>query len=179
MTDEVRRAGGAPLLPGSRSPLGRAAWFEVWARVVELRLRHGGGRVRVRTTACLELPGDEVVLVPADLVYRSRDCLAVTMVLCGPDGEEAGWTFAWDLLRQGLTGPAGRGDIRIRPAPGAVPMVEVALSGRYEATVLFPTADVRSFVSRVRTVAPLDAPRIQRSLGEELATIMGKDTAWS
>jgi len=138
-----------------------------------MRLRHGGGdQVRVRTTGCLELPGDEVVLVSADLVYRSRDCLAVTMVLCGPDGEESGWTFAWELLGRGLARPAGEGDIRIRPSPGATPMVEVALSGGCEVKVLFPAGDVGCFVSRVRTVVPLDSAHIQRSLSDELAAIM-------
>ncbi|WP_329133754.1 SsgA family sporulation/cell division regulator [Streptomyces sp. NBC_01476] len=128
--------------------------------------------MEVRTTGCVDLPGDEAAVVTADLVYRPRDCLAVNMVLRGPDGVAVGWTFAWELLSQGLVGPAGEGDIRVRPLRGAEPLVEVVLATSFGARVRFPARDIGFFVSRVRAFASHDEPHIARSLDAELATIM-------
>jgi hypothetical protein len=134
----------------------------------------GGGSVQVRTTGCLDLPGGETVLVAAELVYRPRDCLAVNMVLCGPDGVEVGWIFGWELLSRGLIGPVGEGDIRVRPIPGAVPLIEAVLMSTFGARVCFPAKDVGFFISRVRALAPLNAGRIARSLDAELLAITEK-----
>jgi hypothetical protein len=60
----------------------------------------GTASVVVGTTAFLELPGDEAVLVVADLEYRPGDCWAVRLVLRGPDGVGVCWTFAWNCSPQ-------------------------------------------------------------------------------
>ncbi|WNI14287.1 SsgA family sporulation/cell division regulator [Actinacidiphila sp. ITFR-21] len=130
-----------------------------------------GEPMAVRTTGCLELPGEEVALVGAELVYRPGDCLAVRMALRGPDGTEVGWTFGWELLGQGLTGPAGQGDVRVRPVRDPVPMVEVVLASAFGARVRFPARDVRYFVDKVRALASLDAHRVSPALDAELAAI--------
>jgi hypothetical protein len=129
--------------------------------------------VKTVTTGHLHLTGEDGVLVTADLIYRPRDCLAVNMVLRGPDGVEAGWTFAWQLLAHGLLAPAGDGDITVRPAlaPDATPVVEVCLTSSFTARMRFSARDIGSFVNTVRSRAHLDAKHIRPSLDAELTAI--------
>jgi hypothetical protein len=126
----------------------------------------------VTTAGALRLPGDEVALIGAELVYRPGDPLAADLLLTGPDGEEVGWTFAWELLERGLTVPAGEGDLRVRPVGGPVPAVEIALSTSFAAHIRLSAADVGSFVGAVRARAPRDGGGIAQDLDEELALII-------
>lgn len=126
----------------------------------------------MRTAGALDLPGDEVALIVAELVYRPGDPLAANLLLTGPDGEEVGWTFAWDLLERGLSGPTGQGDLRVRPADGPVPCVEIALSTSFSARIRLSAADVGSFVTAVRARAPRDTVEIAHDLDQELALII-------
>jgi hypothetical protein len=127
--------------------------------------------MRMTTTGHLYLSEERIALVAADLVYRPRDCLAVNMVLCGPDGVEASWTFAWRLLARGLVAPAGDGDIVVRPVGRVTPSVETVLTSTFTARMRFPAREVGYFVSKVRSRARQDAQHIRRSLDAELATI--------
>lgn len=131
-----------------------------------------GEPVRVRTAGALALPGDEVALITAELVYRPGDPLAANLLLTGPDGAEVGWTFAWDLLERGLAGPAGQGDLRVRPADGPIPCVEISLTTSFSACIRLSAADVGAFVTAVRARAPRDTVGIARDLDQELAVIM-------
>ncbi|MEC3998478.1 SsgA family sporulation/cell division regulator [Actinacidiphila sp. DG2A-62] len=122
----------------------------------------------------LDLSGDHdaaVAPVAADLVYRPRDPLAVNMVLRGPDGVEVGWTFAWELLARGLRGPAGEGDVRVRPLHGAGSLIEVALATSFGVRMHFPARAVDDFVRKVRARADADAEGVPRALEAALATI--------
>jgi hypothetical protein len=127
--------------------------------------------LKVATTGYLSLSEGHGVLVAAELVYRPRDCLAVNMLLCGPDGVEAAWTFAWELLARGLVAPAGEGDVTVRPVRGTVPAVEVLLASSFSASMRFPARDVGYFISKVRARALSDARHISTSLAAELAGI--------
>jgi hypothetical protein len=133
----------------------------------------------VTSAGCLYLDGRGGFPVTADLVYRPRDCLAVNMLLRGPDGVEVGWTFAWHLLGQGLHALAGEGDITVRPLPAAgvlvgAPAVEVALRGSFAVRLVFPAADIDSFVRAIRSRAGDDARHIAPDLELELAVITGR-----
>jgi hypothetical protein len=134
--------------------------------------RHGEEPVRVRTAGALQLPGDEAALIVAELVYRPGDPLAANLLLTGPDGAEVGWTFAWELLERGLVVPAGEGDLRVRPVPGPVPAVEIALSTSFAARIRLSAADIGSFVTAVRARAPYDDGEIAVDLDQELASII-------
>lgn len=66
----------------------------------------------------LQPDGDApVVPVRVRLTYDPSDPFAVHAAFrTGPD-TEIGWVFARELLAAGLTGPAGIGDVRVRPVP--------------------------------------------------------------
>ncbi len=73
------------------------------------------------TMRCVDSEGESVVL-EATLGYHATDPYAVTATfrteIC-----EVVWTFARELLTQGLTDPAGEGDVHVCPAwmPTAAP----------------------------------------------------------
>ncbi|WP_143172540.1 SsgA family sporulation/cell division regulator [Actinacidiphila paucisporea] len=129
--------------------------------------------MRTATTGYLMLSEEHLVPVAAELVYRPRDPLAVSMVLCGPDGVEAAWTFAWQILAQGLVAPAGEGDLRVRPVParGTTPAVELRMTSSFTARVLLPAREIGYFVGKIRGRAHVDASHIRRSLDAELSAI--------
>lgn len=125
-------------------------------------------------TGFVVLAEDEGAVVAAELVYRPDDCLAVRLVLVGPDGMEVTWTFAWELLALGLMRPAGDGDITVRPVPDPLAGVEVALGSPSVARVWLPvadTADTADFVRRVRRRVGRDVGGIAPALDQELAAI--------
>lgn len=132
--------------------------------------RSSGVPLRVGTTGFVVLADDEGAIVAAELVYRAGDCLAVRLVLLGPDGMEVTWIFAWELLALGLMFPAGDGDITVRPSPGPVAGVEVVLSPS-TARVWLPVEDVADFVRRVRKRVGRDVRGIAPALDRELAAI--------
>src|SRR4051794_11482988 len=78
--------------------------------------------------------------VPAALVYDSVDPFAVRVRFgdCGPEDmdspydvpdDDGGveWLLSRDLLRAGLTGPVGEGDVRLWPARGGAAVVFLQL----------------------------------------------------
>ena len=73
-------------------------------------------------------PGAPVVPVKVDLTYHSRDPYAVQASFRTGNGTAVDWVFARDLLHEGLTGPAGTGDVRVQPVPGNPTRVQLELS---------------------------------------------------
>lgn len=131
--------------------------------------------VRVSALGAVEVPGEAVVLVATDLVYRSRDPLAVTMVLRDGEGGEIAWTFAWDLLVQGQTRPAGEGDVRVRPLHHRLlRCVEVALAPTFAVRVRIPAPELDAFLAAVRGRAARDAEHVAHELDAELAVIVAR-----
>jgi hypothetical protein len=128
--------------------------------------------VTVRTVGMLELPGTAGVMVAADLVYRVRDCFAVTMVLRGPDDVEVSWTFAWDLLERGLSAATGEGEVRVGPVPGSEGIVEVVLASSFGARMAFPTRDIAGFLRLARPLFARGLSGVSADLDRELAAIM-------
>ena len=131
----------------------------------------GGVPLRVGTTGFVVLADGEGAIVAAELVYRPDDCLAVRLVLLGPDGMEVTWTFAWELLALGLMFPAGDGDITVRPAPGPLAGVEVILVSPSGARVWLPAEKAADFVRKVRKRVGRDVSGIAPALDLELAAI--------
>lgn len=133
--------------------------------------RPGNIPLKVGTTGFVVLADDDGAVVAAELVYRPDDCLAVRLVLLGPDDIEVTWTFAWELLALGLLFPAGDGDITVRPAPGPIAGVEVALISPSVARVWLPAENTADFVRRVRKRVGRDICGIAPALDLELAAI--------
>ncbi|MFD7627816.1 SsgA family sporulation/cell division regulator [Streptomyces sp. NPDC059851] len=64
----------------------------------------------------LVLSPDRSVPVPARLVYRADDPYAVHVTFHTGSSAPVNWTFARELLVEGVFRPCGHGDVRIWPA---------------------------------------------------------------
>lgn len=113
--------------------------------------------------------------VEAKLRYHSGDPYAVTIIfLVGL--KEVSWTFGRDLLLDGLRGPAGHGDVRLRPLLDshghAVVMIELHSPGG-AALVQAPARDLHRFVGRMTTLVGLGSEAKHLDLDAEVAAILG------
>jgi Streptomyces sporulation and cell division protein, SsgA len=120
--------------------------------------------------AVLCVPGLPDLVLPVLLRYSAADPYAVRMVLL-PDGggdESVEWMFARTLLTEGLTGPAGEGDVRVRVL-GREVCVELAGS----ASVLLPLDGLVEFLADSYTVVPTGCESGVGALDRELARLLG------
>lgn len=112
--------------------------------------------------------------VEATFHYDARDPFAVRVDFPASatlEGTEVSWTFARELLRDGLTGPAGTGDVRVRPHGWERLIVEFhAPEGM--AVVHLPSAEVRGFLERTAGVVAPGEERITVDLDRCLAALM-------
>ncbi|MEU5211630.1 SsgA family sporulation/cell division regulator [Streptomyces sp. NPDC020742] len=112
---------------------------------------------------------------PAVLHYRPADPLAVRMSFppeISLDGSAVYWTFARELLDEGLREPAGRGDVRVRPAgPDRTVMEFHADEGI--AMVQLRTADLRRFLARSYASVPAGAEAAHLGMERDLAELFG------
>jgi len=69
-------------------------------------------------TLSLVVPGDEPLPVDATLGYDATDPFAVHLDIAAGDGMVR-WSFARELLTDGVEQPTGAGDVRIIPVGGA------------------------------------------------------------
>ncbi|MFE1171067.1 SsgA family sporulation/cell division regulator [Streptomyces sp. NPDC058773] len=126
-------------------------------------------QVRLIATA----PGPHAV--PAMLQYQPADPLAVRMSFppeISLDGSAVDWSFARELLDEGLRMPAGRGDVRVRPAgPNRTVMEFHADEGI--ALVQLRTTDVRRFLARSYQAVPAGAESAHLDLESGLAELFG------
>lgn len=77
----------------------------------------------------LVLSPEHSIPVPARLSYRSDDPYAVRFTFHVSSDSPVNWTFARELLTEGLRRPCGHGDVRIWPGrAGGRAVVCVALS---------------------------------------------------
>ncbi|MFD3942021.1 SsgA family sporulation/cell division regulator [Streptomyces sp. NPDC058579] len=94
--------------------------------------------------------------VPATLRYDREDPFAVSMAFPPPatlEGVEVSWAFARELLVQGIDGPAGLGDVRVRPYGYDRTVVEFhAPEG--VAVVHVRTSELRHFIQRSQHLVP-------------------------
>jgi hypothetical protein len=68
------------------------------------------------------------VPVSVDLTYSSQDPYAVQASFRTGSTTAVEWVFARDLLHEGLTRPAGTGDVRVQPVPLNPGRVQLELS---------------------------------------------------
>ncbi|MFF3006733.1 SsgA family sporulation/cell division regulator [Kitasatospora sp. NPDC057940] len=84
--------------------------------------------------------------------YRSADPYAVELDF-GADEGGAVWVLSRELLRLGLRGPAGDGDVHIEPGDGD--MVFIALGGRVGIALLNAPADpLARFLAATEDLVP-------------------------
>ena len=125
--------------------------------------------------------------VPAALVYDSTDPFAVrvrfgdgaaddveTALYDDPD-DDGGveWLLSRDLLRAGLTGPVGEGDVRLWPARGGLDVLFLQLrapSG--EAMFELSGAVVGDFLRETELLVPAGGESDQLRVDEELSALL-------
>lgn len=126
-------------------------------------------RARLITADNQELP------VPATLRYSSTDPLAVCVDFppeVSLDGRGVTWTFARALLEQGLSGPAGGGDVHLWPWGRDTTVVEFhSPSGL--ALLQFDTPTLRCFLLRTYAVVGAGEEDLGQAVEQGLSALFG------
>ena len=133
--------------------------------------------VRAAVTLRLVMPRAEV-FVEASLRYDRDDPYAVHLSFQAPSGREPiEWLFARSLASDGLTRPAGHGDVRIWPSredPTGPVYVELrSPSGRAQFAV--PRPVLTEFLDRSHEVVPLGQEAYYVDLDAELHLLLHED----
>jgi hypothetical protein len=135
-------------------------------------------RVQVEVSLSLVVPEGTALPVLASLRYEPVDPYAVQVVFhAGGDepGAEVSWSFARQLLVDGLREPSGMGDVRVWPWVGDDgPAAALALSSP-DGHALFevPRASLEDFLSRTYTQVALGAESEYLDLDATLANLLG------
>lgn len=122
----------------------------------------------------LAMSPESGIAVPALLSYRVSDPLAVHFTFHVGTDAPVEWSFARDLLTEGLRRPCGHGDVRMWPSvAGDGPVLNLALASLDgDALLTAPADDIRSWLRATeRLVAPGDEP-VASSLDAELAAVL-------
>jgi hypothetical protein len=112
--------------------------------------------------------------VPATLRYDREDPFAVSMAFPPPatlEGVEVSWAFSRELLAEGVEGPAGVGDVRVRPYGYDRTVVEFhAPEG--VAVVHLRTAELRRFLKRSQHLVPVGREHQYLDWDQDLAQLL-------
>lgn len=122
----------------------------------------------------LVVPGSTSLPVLADLTYDVADPYAVRVAFHtgGPDVVE--WTFARQLLTEGVARPGGEGDVQVWPShSGSRPIVCIALSSP-SGRALFeaPLGEVVEFLTRTYALVPTGSESDHVDVDAELALLL-------
>ncbi|MEV0300220.1 SsgA family sporulation/cell division regulator [Streptomyces prasinus] len=112
--------------------------------------------------------------VPARLGYRTGDPYAVHIVFHVDSGQPVHWTFARDLLIEGVFRPCGHGDVRVWPSKAAgrgVLLVALSSPGG-DALLEVPAAPVSSWLERTLRVVPPGSESGWLGLDDGLAALL-------
>ncbi|MET9681241.1 SsgA family sporulation/cell division regulator [Streptomyces coeruleorubidus] len=114
--------------------------------------------------------------VPARLGYVTDDPYAVHVTFHIDSAHPVHWTFARDLLVEGVFRPCGRGDVRVWPAKSeGRGVVLVALSSPDgDALLEAPAAQVSAWLERTLRVVPPGTEGEQLGLDDELAELLAQ-----
>jgi hypothetical protein len=127
----------------------------------------------------LVVPGSVSLPVPSDLRYDPSDPYAVHVSFRTGQEDTVEWTFARQLLTDGVTCPVGEGDVQVWPTTGDdLPVVCLALcspSGR--ALFEMPLTELVEFLSATYAAVPTGSESAHVDLDAELALLLWSDGA--
>ena len=112
--------------------------------------------------------------IPATLRYDRADPFAVRMTFPAPatlEGVEVCWTFARDLLVDGLDDAVGSGDVRVRPYGYDRTVLEFR-APEGTAVVHVRSGEVRDFLGRTTELVPVGLEHLQVDLDGDLAELL-------
>ncbi|MFJ8587643.1 SsgA family sporulation/cell division regulator [Streptomyces sp. NPDC093595] len=122
----------------------------------------------------LVLSPERSIPVPARLTYRTDDPYAVHITFHVGSDHPVNWTFARELLVEGVFRPCGHGDVRIWPTTldgrGVVLMALSSPDG--DALLEVPAVAVSAWLERTLRVVPPGAESEQLGLDDELAELL-------
>lgn len=126
----------------------------------------------------LVVPGESTLPVAARVSYDAADPYAVTV--CFQLGQSADedivWTFARQLLTDGVSRPAGEGDVQVWPAAGGVDgAARVCLrmsSPHGEASFEGAMVDVVSFLASTYVIVPTGEESSRLDVDAALARLL-------
>jgi hypothetical protein len=124
----------------------------------------------------LVVPGASSLPVLADLSYDGTDPYAVQVAFHtgSTDGDVVQWTFARQLLSDGVSFPAGEGDVQVWPSgDGSGAVVCLALSSP-SGRALFevPLRDLVDFLRRTHDAVPPGTESEHVDVDAELALLL-------
>ncbi|MEU3535618.1 MULTISPECIES: SsgA family sporulation/cell division regulator [Streptomyces] len=124
----------------------------------------------------LILSPERSIPVPARLVYRSDDPYAVHVVFHINSEFPVHWTFARDLLVEGVFRPCGHGDVRVWPTKSAGrSVVLMALtSPDGDALLEAPTPQVSAWLERTLRVVPPGTEGGQLGIDDALDQLLAR-----
>jgi hypothetical protein len=135
--------------------------------------------VTVRTELQLRLlvPGATSMPVRAGLSYDAADPYAVTVAFhtgSGSSGEVVDWTFARQLLTDGVTAPVGQGDVQVWPSSDAgEPVVCLSLSSPSgKALFEVPVPELVEFLTMTYAAVPTGSESEHVDVDAELALLL-------
>jgi hypothetical protein len=127
----------------------------------------------------LVLSPERSIAVPARLAYRTADPYAVHITFHTASEHPVDWTFARELLVEGVFRPCGHGDVRIRPATGEgrnVILLELS-SPDGEALLEVSSAAVSAWLERTLRVVPPGTESERLGIDGALAELLARTGA--
>jgi hypothetical protein len=110
-----------------------------------------------------------------DLVFDPTDPYAVQLVFAHESGQEVVWSFARDLLAEGLYEPAGDGDVLVWPClatTGSAVVVIELRSPHGMAMLQTSSKAVQQFVSEIFALVPAGTESSRMALDELVAYLL-------
>ncbi|RFU82386.1 SsgA family sporulation/cell division regulator [Streptomyces triticagri] len=122
----------------------------------------------------LVLSPERSIPVPARLAYRASDPYAVHITFHIGSEQPVNWTFARELLVEGVFRPCGHGDVRIWPTKvdGRSVVLMALTSPDGDALLEAPAAIVSAWLERTLRVVPPGTEQDRLSLDEVLADLL-------
>ncbi|MFF5855567.1 SsgA family sporulation/cell division regulator [Streptomyces sp. NPDC012751] len=124
----------------------------------------------------LILSPEHSVPVPARLSYRSDDPYAVHIAFHIDSEHPVTWTFARDLLVEGVFRPCGGGDVRVWPtkADGRAVVLMALSSPDGDALLQAPVPQVSAWLERTLRTVPPGAEGGRLGLDEALDQLLAR-----
>ncbi|MER6329457.1 SsgA family sporulation/cell division regulator [Streptomyces sp. NPDC001034] len=124
----------------------------------------------------LVLSPERSIPVPARLTYRSDDPYAVHIVFHINSEFPVHWTFARDLLVEGVFRPCGHGDVRVWPtkADGRSVVLMALSSPEGDALLEAPTPQVSAWLERTLRAVPPGSEGGQLGIDDALDQLLAR-----
>ncbi|MFF0381864.1 SsgA family sporulation/cell division regulator [Streptomyces sp. NPDC004673] len=124
----------------------------------------------------LILSPERSVPVPARLAYRSDDPYAVHITFHVNSDFPVHWTFARELLVEGVFRPCGHGDVRVWPTKvnGRSAVLMALSSPDGDALLEAPTPQVSAWLERTLRAVPPGAEAAQLGIDDALDQLLAR-----